>query len=93
MSQLVKNLPATWKTWVRSLAWEDPLEKGKATHSSTLAWRIPWTIQSMRLQSDTTKRLSLSLSLLGSFIVVVEKQYDIYPLTFFFFFSSFFGLY
>ena len=39
--QLVKNLPATWETWVRSLGWEDPLEKGKATHSSVLAWRIP----------------------------------------------------
>ena len=43
-SQLVKKLPAMWETWVRSLDWEDPLEKGKATHSSILAWRIPWTI-------------------------------------------------
>ena len=43
-AQLVKNLPATWETWVRSLGWEDPLEKGKATHSSILAWRIPWTV-------------------------------------------------
>ena len=41
VAQLVKNLPAMWETWVRSLAWEDPLEKGKATHSSILAWRIP----------------------------------------------------
>ena len=42
MAQLVKNLPAMWETWVRSLGWEDPLEKGKkATDSSTLAWRIP----------------------------------------------------
>jgi len=40
VAQLVKNLPAKWKTWVRSLGWEDPLEKGKATHSSILAWRI-----------------------------------------------------
>ena len=39
--QLVKNLPAMWETWVRSLGWEDPLEKGKATHSSFMAWRIP----------------------------------------------------
>ena len=39
--QLVKNLPARWETWVRSLGWKDPLEKGKATHSSILAWRIP----------------------------------------------------
>jgi len=44
VAQLVKNPPAMQETWVRSLAWEDPLEKGKATHSSILAWRIPWTI-------------------------------------------------
>ena len=44
VAQLVKNLPAMQKTWVRSLGWEDSLEKGKAPHSSILAWRIPWTI-------------------------------------------------
>ena len=44
VAQLVKNPPAMWETWVRSLGWEDPLEKGKATHSSILAWRIPWTV-------------------------------------------------
>ena len=44
MAQLVKNLPAVWETWVRSLGWEETLEKGKATHSSILDWRIPWTI-------------------------------------------------
>ena len=44
VAQLVKNLPAVWETWVRSLGWEDPLEKGKTTHSSILAWRIPWTV-------------------------------------------------
>ena len=44
VAQQVKNLPAMWGTWVRSLGWEDPLEKGKATHSSILAWRIPWTV-------------------------------------------------
>ena len=47
MAQLVKNPPAMWETWVGSLGWEDPLEKGKATHSSSLAWRIPWTVESM----------------------------------------------
>ena len=41
---LVKNLPAIWEPWVQSMGWEDPLEKGKATHSSILAWRIPWTV-------------------------------------------------
>ena len=55
MAQLVKNLPAMWETRVRSLGREDPLGKGKATHSSVLAWRIPWTIQ-----SDMTEQLSLS---------------------------------
>ena len=44
VAQLVKNPPAMWETWVRSLGWEDPLEKGKATHSSILAWRITWTV-------------------------------------------------
>ena len=53
MAQLVKNPPATQETWVRSLGWEDPLEKGKATHSSILTWRIP-------KESDMTERLSLS---------------------------------
>ena len=42
VAQLVKNLPAMQETWVQSLGWEDPLEKGKATHSSIMAWRIPW---------------------------------------------------
>ena len=50
VAQLVKNLPVMWKTWVRSLGWEDLLEKGKATHSSILAQRIPWTVQSMGSQ-------------------------------------------
>ena len=44
MAQLVKNLPAVRETWVQSLGLEDPLEKGKAIHSSILAWRIPWTV-------------------------------------------------
>ena len=44
MAQLVKNLPAMRDTWVQSLDWEDPLERGKATHSTILAYRIPWTV-------------------------------------------------
>ena len=44
VAQLVKNLLAIWETRVLSLSWEDPLEKGKATHSNILAWRIPWTV-------------------------------------------------
>ena len=45
VAQLIKNPPAMWETWVQFLGWEDPLEKGKATHSSILAWRIPWTVR------------------------------------------------
>ena len=44
VAQLVKTLPAMWETWVQSLGWKDTLEKGKATHSNILSWRIPWTI-------------------------------------------------
>ena len=44
VAQLVKNPPVMWETWVRSLGWEDPLEKGKATHFSVLAWRILWIV-------------------------------------------------
>ena len=50
IAQFVKNPPAMQETWVRSLDQEDPLEKGKSTHSSVLAWRIPWTVWSMGLQ-------------------------------------------
>ena len=46
VAQLAKNPPAVWETWVQLLGWEDPLEKGTAIHSSILAWRIPWTVQS-----------------------------------------------
>ena len=67
MAQTVKNLPAVQETWVRSLGQEDPLEKGIATHSSTLAWRIPWT-ESLadygpwgHKESDMTEQLTLSL--------------------------------
>ena len=55
MAQLVKNLPEMWETWVQSLGWEDTLEKGTATPSSIQAWRIPWTVQSMRSQSLWTR--------------------------------------
>ena len=44
VAQLLKNPPAMWETWVQSLDWEDPLEKGMATHSNILDWRIPWTL-------------------------------------------------
>ena len=54
VAQLVKNLPAMWETWVQSLGWEDPLEKGTATHSSILAWRIPWTTSFMGVAESPT---------------------------------------
>ena len=59
VAQLVKNLPAIRETWVQSLGWEDPLEKGKTTHSSILVWRIPWTVYPWsHKESDMTERLT-----------------------------------
>ena len=55
--EMVKSLPAMQETWVQSLGWEDPLEKGMATHSSILAWRIPWTEDPGRLQSMGSLRV------------------------------------
>ena len=57
VAQLVKNLPAVWETWVPSLGWGDPLEEGTATHSSILAWRIPWTEEPGGLQSMGLQRV------------------------------------
>ena len=57
VAQRVKRLPAIWETWVRSLGREDPLEKEKATHSSTLAWKIPWTEEPGRLQPIGLQRV------------------------------------
>ena len=53
----VKNLPAMQETWVQALGWEDPVEDGMATHSSVLAWRIPWTEQPVGLQSTGSQRV------------------------------------
>ena len=57
VAQMVKNPPAMWETWVRSLGWEDPLEEGMVTHSSILAWRSPWTEGPGRLQSIGSQRV------------------------------------
>ena len=57
IAQRLKCLPGMWETWVRSLGWEDPLEKEMATHSSTLAWRIPWREEPGRLQSMGSLRV------------------------------------
>ena len=57
MAQTVKHLPAMRETWVRSLGWEEPLEKEMATYSSTLAWKIPWMEEPGRLQPIGSKRV------------------------------------
>ena len=57
MVQSVKNLPAVQESQVRSLGWEDPLEKGMATHSNNLAWRIPWTEEPGGLQSTGSEKV------------------------------------
>ena len=63
VAQLVKILPVILETGVRFLGWKDPLENGTATHSSILAWRIPWTIPWGCKELDTTEQLSLSKSM------------------------------
>ena len=57
VAQTVKYLSTVWETWVQSLVWEDPLEKEMATHSSTLAWKIPWMEESGRLQPMGSQRV------------------------------------
>ena len=57
VAQRLKRLPLMWETWARSLGREDPLEKEMATHSSILAWRIPWTEEPGRLQSTGSQRV------------------------------------
>ena len=57
VAHMLKNLPTVWETQVQSLSWEDPLEKGIATHSSILAWRIPWTEEPGGLQSMGLQRV------------------------------------
>ena len=54
---VVKSLPANAEMWVQSLSWADPLEEGMATHSSILAWRIPWTEEPVGLQSIGSQRI------------------------------------
>ena len=81
-SSAVKNPPATQETWVRSLGQEDPLEKKMATHSSTLAWRIPWTEESGRPQSMGLQRVghdcvTNSLSEVRK-VFPVNEQHSIY---------------
>ena len=60
MAQMLKNLPAMWDTWVRSLVWEDALEEGMATHSSILAWKIAWREEPGRPRSMGWQRVGHS---------------------------------
>ena len=71
VAKLVKNPPAMWETWVRSLGWEDPLEKGMPTHSSILTWRIPWGHK----ESDMTEQLSIHFTSLH-FTSHVQGKYE-----------------
>ena len=82
MAQVVKCLPAIRETWVRSLGWEDPLEKEMATHSSTLAWKIPWMVGYSpwgRKESDTPEWFHSSLNhvpsleMIKRFVTQMEK--------------------
>ena len=87
---MVKNLPAKWETWVRSLDWEDPLEKGKATHSSILAWRIPWTV----VVHEVTKNWTRLSDFLFHFSLsdCYDKVYGYFLSNQFFFFFSPYGM-
>ena len=77
VAQLVKNLPAMWETWVLSLCWEDPLEKGKPTHSSIPAWRIPRTVESMLLlllsHFSCVHRVTKSQTQLTDFYLLTQR--------------------
>ena len=81
VAQTVKSPPAMPETWVQSLGWEDPLEEGMATHSSVLAWRIPWTEEPGRLQSSGLQRvrhdcrdLADMLNLFRNFQIVFQSS-------------------
>ena len=76
MAQTGKNLPAMQETWVPSLGQEDPPEKGKAAHSSILAWRIPWTKESGGLQSIGSQRLrhDIAHTQLGIIIIGIDSH-------------------
>ena len=72
--EAVKNPPAMQKTWVRSLGWKDPLEKGTATHSNILAWRIPWTEEPGGLQSMGSQRVGHNRALSIHFLKLNRSQ-------------------
>ena len=73
VAQPVKNLPAMQETWAGSLGWEDPLEKGRAPHSSILAWRTPWTIESTGLQR-VEHNLATEQQLLDNSVLLLQNS-------------------
>ena len=78
MAQMVKNPPAIQETRVQSLGWQDPLEKEIATHSSILAWKIPWTEETARLQSMGSQRVAQRISALQMYThLKIEGKNDI----------------
>ena len=79
VAQTIKRLPAMWETWVRSLGQEDPLQKEMATHSSTLAWKIPWTEEPGRLQSMWLQRVRHDWTFL-SFLISNKTIIDVFKL-------------
>ena len=80
MAQMVRSLPTMWETWVRSLSWEDPLEKEMATHSSILAWEIPWMEEPGRLQvykvAKSWTRLRDFMTSLSFFALIEESEFS-----------------
>ena len=82
VAQMVKRLPTMWETWVQSLGWEDLLEKETATHSSILAWKIPWTEEHGRLQSMGSQRVrhdwATSLSFLAQRVEEISDSLAIW---------------
>ena len=75
VAQRLKRLPPMWETWVRSLGWEDPLEKEMVTHSSILAWRIPWMDKPGRLQSTGSQRVGHDWATSLSLSFIVQKDH------------------
>ena len=71
MAQTVKHMSTIHETWVRSLGWEDPLEKAMAIHSSTIAWKIPWTEEPGRLQSIGLQRVGHDFTFTFTFVLVI----------------------
>ena len=78
VAQMVEHLPTIWETWVRFLGWEDPLEKEMATHSRTIAWRIPWTEEPGRLQSTGSQRVGHDFTFTFRGLIISAPAFPLY---------------